>query len=95
VVFFRLLSRLLRRGHFPATRRTTMNEETLFQLALEQPADKRAAFLEQHCAEDDLRQRVHVLLHAHDHPGDFLGQGPVPVGTTVNRIRSTNTRCSG
>ncbi len=64
-----------------------MNEETLFQLALEQPADKRAAFLEQHCAADDLRQRVLVLLHAHDNPGDFLGQGPVPGGTTVDQHR--------
>jgi hypothetical protein len=65
-----------------------MNEETFFQLALEQPSGDRAAFLDQHCGcDDDLRRRVEALLHAHDDPGDFLGQPPVPLGATVNEHR--------
>src|SRR6185295_11712330 len=50
-----------------------MDEETLFHLALEQPSDKRAAFLETACAGDvGLRQRIEVLLGAHEHPASFL-----------------------
>ncbi len=60
-----------------------MNEETLFHLALQQPAADRAAFLEKLCADEEVRQRVTVLLRAADQPGDFLGQPPVPLGATV------------
>jgi serine/threonine protein kinase/Flp pilus assembly protein TadD len=60
-----------------------MNEEMLFQLALEKPPADRAAFLEQACAGDNaLRQRVELLLRAHDNPGSFLAQPPVPSDST-------------
>src|SRR5262249_19731200 len=50
-----------------------MNEETLFHRALEKPPGERAAFLDRACAGDAaLRQRVEVLLRAHDDPGSFL-----------------------
>jgi eukaryotic-like serine/threonine-protein kinase len=50
-----------------------MNEETLFHLACEKPPDERAAFLDEACAGDTaLRQRLEVLLAAHEQPGSFL-----------------------
>jgi serine/threonine protein kinase len=62
-----------------------MNEETLFHLALEQPAAERAAFLEKICGGDNgLRQRVQRLLDAHDKPGGFLAQPPVQGPATVD-----------
>ncbi len=62
-----------------------MTEETLFHMALQQPAAERAAFLEKMCAGDDaLRQRVAALLHAVDSPGDFLGQSPVKLQATTS-----------
>jgi eukaryotic-like serine/threonine-protein kinase len=55
-----------------------MNEETLFHLALEKPAGERAAFLAQACAGDPaLRQRLAVLLLAHDNPGSFMAKPPL------------------
>jgi hypothetical protein len=61
-----------------------MTEETLFHLALEQPTDQRAAFLDQHCGDDQsLRQRVAALLHAAEHPEDFLQQSPVKLDATA------------
>ena len=42
-------------------------EEALFALALEKPAEKRAAFLEVMCEGDAaLRQRLDALLAAHE-----------------------------
>src|SRR5258707_14939658 len=50
-----------------------MNEESIFHLALEHPAHERAALLDKACANDAaLRQRVEVLLQAHDNPGGFM-----------------------
>ena len=50
-----------------------MNEETLFHLAREKLPDERAAFLDEACAGDtSLRQRLEILLAAHDEPGSFL-----------------------
>jgi len=50
-----------------------MNEENLFHLAREKPPGERAAFLDEACAGDAaLRQRVEVLLRAHDASGSFL-----------------------
>ncbi len=50
-----------------------MNEETLFHLAREKPPDQRSAFLDEVCASDTaLRQRLEILLAAHEHPGSFL-----------------------
>src|SRR5207245_2616141 len=58
--------------------RTAMNEEALFDQALATPPSARAAFLEEACAGDPgLRQRLEVLLQAHEHPGSFL-RGPAP-----------------
>ncbi len=48
-------------------------EEALFVLALEKPADKRAAFLEAMCEGDAvLRQRLDALLAAHEQPEALL-----------------------
>src|SRR5258708_38488313 len=50
-----------------------MNEESIFHLALEHPAHERAALLDKACGNDAaLRQRVEVLLQAHDNPGSFM-----------------------
>ena len=44
-------------------------EELLFQLALEKPAEKRAAFLDAMCEGDAaLRQRLEALLPTHEQP---------------------------
>jgi WD40 repeat protein/serine/threonine protein kinase len=51
-----------------------MKEEQIFQDAIEQPVDKRTAFLLDACGCDvALRERVEVLLKAHANPGSFLG----------------------
>src|SRR5678816_2245083 len=48
-------------------------EEALFALALEKPAEKRAAFLDGACLGDyALRQRLEALLAAHDQPDNFV-----------------------
>jgi tetratricopeptide (TPR) repeat protein/serine/threonine protein kinase len=61
-----------------------MREESLFHQALQQPAEQRAAFLAQACADDPaLRQRLETLLHAHEHPESFLGQ---PVANLVGTV---------
>jgi hypothetical protein len=62
-----------------------MNDETLFNMALELPAAERAAFLEKECGDGAQRQRVEDLLHAHDNPGGFLGQPPVSDGIIGSR----------
>jgi hypothetical protein len=50
-----------------------MNEETLFHLAREKPPDQRAAFLDEACGGDTaMRQRLEILLAAHELPGSFL-----------------------
>jgi len=50
-----------------------MNEESLFHRALEQPPEKRAAFLDTACGADAaLRRRLEVLLAAHHDPASFL-----------------------
>ncbi len=56
-----------------------MNEESLFNLALEKPPHERSAFLESACGGDvELRQRVERLLKSHDNPGSFLREPIVP-----------------
>ena len=48
-------------------------EEALFALALEKPAEKRAAFLDAICEGDAaLRQRLEALLAAHEQPDTLL-----------------------
>src|SRR5262245_22562478 len=50
-------------------------EEVLFTLALEQPADRRGAFLDAVCAGDAaLRRRVEALLAAHQDPDPRLAE---------------------
>jgi hypothetical protein len=67
-----------------------MYEETLFHLALEQPAAERAAFLDKMCGDDRaLRQRVEALLNAHNNPSDFLAQPAAPQEQTVDEPRLT------
>jgi eukaryotic-like serine/threonine-protein kinase len=56
-----------------------MDEESLFHRALKQPADQRAAFLDAACGEDlALRQRLELLLVAHQKPDSFLDRPAVP-----------------
>jgi hypothetical protein len=66
-----------------------MNEEAIFHAALEKAPAERAAFLEQACGADAaLRRRVDILLHAHAHPGSFLGQpaaSPLPASQAVSQ----------
>ena len=48
-------------------------DEALFALALDKPAEKRAAFLDAICDNDTtLRQRLEALLAAHDQPETLL-----------------------
>jgi eukaryotic-like serine/threonine-protein kinase len=50
-----------------------MTEETVFNRAQEMPPHERAAFLDAACGGDvALRERLEVLLGAHDNPGSFL-----------------------
>ena len=45
----------------------------VFNAAVEQPSDQRAAFLERSCDGDEaLRRRVELLLKYHDRSGDFI-----------------------
>jgi len=49
-------------------------EESLFALALETPAEKRAASLDAECEGDpELRQRLEALLAAHEESESFAG----------------------
>ena len=58
-------------------------EEALFALALEKPAEKRAAFLDAMCDGDPaLRQRLEALLAAHEQPDNL-----VPTQADEDRLR--------
>ena len=63
----------------------------VFHGALEQPADRRRAWLREACADDaSLVRDAEALLDAYDTAGDFLEQpAPLPEGATlgVYRIR--------
>src|ERR1017187_886553 len=59
--------------HKSAMSSSQNREEALFALALEKPADKRAAFLDAVCEGDTaLRQRLEALLAAHEQPETLL-----------------------
>ena len=61
-----------------------MREEKIFYQALEQPANRRATYLDDACGDDaTLRERVEVLLRADASPGSFLVEPAVPLATTV------------
>jgi tetratricopeptide (TPR) repeat protein/tRNA A-37 threonylcarbamoyl transferase component Bud32 len=56
-----------------------MNEESLFEQALERSPGERAAFLDEVCAgQQELRAAVEALLAAHEKPANLLDQPPVP-----------------
>src|SRR5262249_42348332 len=76
---------LLRRGPWGADRRGGMTEGRIFSRALEKPAEERGAFLDKACAGDAaLRERLEVLLRAHDNPGSFLGSPAAGLGATAD-----------
>jgi eukaryotic-like serine/threonine-protein kinase len=61
-----------------------MNEETLFQLALEKAPSERASFLAGVCAGDpELRERIESLLLAHEQPGSFLARPAEGIATVA------------
>src|SRR5262245_43700245 len=60
------------------------HEATLFALALEKPAEQRAAFLDAICdGNADLRRRLKALLAAHDQPDAWLDTGNTPAEPTL------------
>jgi len=59
-------------------------EEALFVLALNKPADKRAAFLEAMCDGDAaLRSRLEALLAAHEQPDTLLATQAAAARPTI------------
>jgi WD40 repeat protein/serine/threonine protein kinase len=59
-----------------------MNEQAIFVAALQEEREHRAAYLDRACGTDAaLRQRVEVLLDAHERAGSFLRQ-PAAAGLT-------------
>src|SRR5262245_29476520 len=76
----------------------SMTERELFIAALRQSDDAaRAAFLDQACADPDLRRQVESMLCEHEQLGDFLespaidaaqaGPGPEGPGTFIGPYR--------
>jgi hypothetical protein len=60
-------------------------EEVLFAAALEMPSDKRDAFLKGACLGDEaLRQRLELLLAAHNKPRPSLPSDAPAVKATIN-----------
>ena len=56
------------------------SEEAVFEAALQQPPDQRAAYIKSACGEDaQLRQSVQVLLRAHEKAGSFLDHPPLSI----------------
>jgi serine/threonine protein kinase len=52
-----------------------MSDSGIFKAAVKLPADRRAAYLDQACGDNQaLRQEVESLLQAHEAPGSFLGR---------------------
>ena len=62
----------------------SIREAALFSLAMEKPADKRAAFLDAICEGcSALRQRLKALLAAHEQPDTVLATQPEAALPTV------------
>src|SRR5262249_12891652 len=62
--------------------------KALFEVALQQPAAKRASFLARLCSEEDVRAQVEKLLADHDEAGSFLSDpvlGSPPRKTSRSR----------
>jgi serine/threonine protein kinase len=52
-----------------------MNEQAIFIAAMQEDREKRADYLDRACVDDPaLRQRIELLLDAHDRAGSFLQQ---------------------
>ena len=63
---------------------TPAREEALFALAVDKPADKRAAFLEAMCETNvALPQRLAALLAAHKQPDAALAEPAPPTKATM------------
>src|SRR5262245_43915550 len=71
--------------------------QAVFLAAVEQPTPlARAAYLDEACATDgELRQRVEVLLRAHDDPRSFLEQPALGPGGTGDSERGTGAEEGG
>ncbi|MBL9126704.1 MAG: serine/threonine protein kinase, partial [Verrucomicrobiales bacterium] len=64
---------------------TSSAEEALFALALAKPATERAAWLDRECGNDRaLRQRLEVLLAAHEEPERLLSTAAQPIRPLAN-----------
>src|SRR5438067_7613613 len=62
-----------------------MNEQTIFTAALEQEPSRRAAFLDEACADrPELRQRVEQLLRLNEGAGSFLQRAAAEVVATID-----------
>src|SRR5690242_4242375 len=62
-----------------------MNEEILFREALSRPAEERAAFLAQACADQpELLAAVQARLAAHEQAGSISDNPPADPGPTVD-----------
>jgi WD40 repeat protein/serine/threonine protein kinase len=67
-----------------------MNEEELFHQALAKPVAERGAFFDVVCGGDDaLRQRLQVLLQAHENPGSFLQSPALTVDAPIKEQPGT------
>jgi serine/threonine protein kinase len=65
------------------------NEETLFEVLSQLPLPERSASLEQACGSDSaLRERLEILLAAHDRASGFMAESVAPAvpGNTALRI---------
>ena len=57
-----------------------MNEQDIFDAALELDADRRAAYLDKACGTDaELRQRIDTLLQCHEQTGAFIDKLAVEI----------------
>ncbi len=61
---------------------------SIFLAAVERPAEQRAAYLDEACAADaELRQRVEVLLKAHDQANSLLDQPTSALAAVTDQLR--------
>jgi serine/threonine protein kinase len=72
----------------PASPPDPGREEALFEAALAFPAEQRSAWLNKACGQDEqMRQRIELLLRSHDQAGDFL-RPPAGAGAGVSAQRT-------
>jgi len=63
------------------------NAKSLFEAALQQPADQRPAFLQESCSDPGIREEVQKLLAYHAELGNFLTTSPLQRGRPVSESR--------